>query len=136
MDAQIARVGFMSPSDTRGYLATLLKGGLTAMNALGAFEDLVVIDQTHGPSAPCDWIDFLQLPFETGRISLARFRGNTEQQLVCPPGWSYEKSLFTTGEFHPGVEPDENYEFLRTQDGLDVYRDRRDGREVFVGRTS
>ncbi len=29
-----------------------------------------------------------------------------------------------------------NYKFVRVQNGVDVYRDRRDGREVFIGRTT
>lgn len=136
MDAEIARVGFMNPIDVRGFIATMVERGLTAMNPSGAFVDLVVIDQGSGPRAPCDWIDFFRIPFQTGQIGIARLKGNTEQTLVCPEGWTFHESLSHNAEFQPGVEPDENYEFLRVENGVDVYRDRRNGREVFIGRTT
>ena len=67
---------------------------------------------------------------------MARLQGTSDNKLVCPGGWSYQNSLSRNSEFHPGVEPNQNYEFLRTENGLDVYRDRTTGRELFIGRTS
>lgn len=136
MDAQIVRIGFMNPIDVRGFLAALAEHGLTILNPIGSFADLVVIDQRTGPTAPCDWIEFFRIPFQGAEIGIARFRGNTEQTLVCPEGWTFEKSLSKSSELHPGVEPDENYEFVRFENGVDVYRDRRNGTEIFVGRTT
>ncbi len=136
MDAQLARVGFMNPIDVRGYVAALVKQGLTAMTPTGTFVDLVVIDQNYGPTAPCDWIEYLTVSFENGRVRAARLKGNSENTLVCPAGWSFQKSVSKNAEFRPGVEPGEDYEFLRVQDGLDVYRNKASGREVFIGRTT
>ena len=136
MDAQIARVGFMSPIDVEGFMDLLVERGLTAMNEAGAFVDLVVIDQMTGPTRPCDWIEFLRVPLENGRVGVARFRGNTETNLVTPKGWTFERSLSRSAIFQPGTQPDANLEFLRAEDGVTVYRDRRSGREVFIGRTT
>lgn len=136
MDAQIARVGFMNPIDVRGFAAILVKNGLTAMTPSNSFADFVVIDQHSGPTAPCDWIEYLRIPFETGTIGLARLKGNTDTTLVCPQGWTFLTSLSHSSTFRPGVEPGDDYEFIRTQNGVDVYRHKTTGREVFVGRTT
>jgi hypothetical protein len=136
MDAQLARVGFMNPIDVREFIAALVKSGLVAFDPDGNFVDLVVIDQRSGITAPCDWIEFLRIHFESGSIGIARLKGNTENAVCFPGGWTFEKSLSRNAEFQPGVEPGENYEFLRVENGLDVYRDRTTGREVYIGRTT
>ena len=136
MDEQIARVGFMNPIDVRAFVAELGKRGLTATDPSGAFLDLVVIDQNTGPTAPCSWIEHLRIPFQTGKINVARLKGNTDNALVCPRGWAFEHSLSKSAESHPGVDPGKHYEFLRVENGMDVYRDKRNGREVFIGRTT
>ena len=105
MDLQLARVGFMHPTDVNGFLATLAKRGLTVADAKGSFVDLVVIDQRTGPTAQCDWVEVLQLPMETGSVIMARLKGTSDNKLVCPGGWSYQNSLSRNSEFHPGVEP-------------------------------
>jgi hypothetical protein len=135
MDSQLARVGFMNPIDSRGFLEKLRTRGLIVLNAEGTFEDLVVIDQLTGPTATCTWVEILSLAFETGRINIARLKGNTENSVVFPGGWSFENSLSREIKRCTNVEP-ENHDFVRTENNVDVYRDRATGVEVYIGRTT
>ena len=136
MDTQIARVGFMSPIDVRGFMAAMEKRGLTTLNAAGAFQDFAVIDQGTGLTAPCDWVEHLHIQIGTGVVSAARFKGSLENTLACPAGWTFENSLTADHQFHPGVEPGPDYEFLRVENGVDVYRHKESGREYYTGRTT
>ena len=136
MDAYLARVGFMNPIDVNGFLTTLAGSGLTIFDGTGSCVDLVVIDQRSGPTARCHWIEFFRVPFEAGAVGAARLKGDRGNKLACPEGWSYESPLSRTAEFFPGVEPGANHEFLGTENGLDVYRERTSGREVYIGRTT
>ena len=136
MDAQIARAGFMNPLDAGAFVDTLVARGLVAWKPPGVFVDLVVIDQGSGPTGPCDWIDFFRIPFQTGQVSVARLKGNNERALVVPEGWTFQNSLSRTAIFQPDDAPNEHLEFLRSENNVDVYRDRRNGREVYVGRTA
>jgi hypothetical protein len=73
-DEEIARVGFMSPSDTRMYVETLEGLGLRFL-ADGEAVDIAVVDQLAGPTTKCGWLEFARLPFggEDYKISACWF---------------------------------------------------------------
>lgn len=60
-DEEIARVGFMSPSDTRMYIEMLERLGLR-FRENGEAVDLAVVDQLGGPTVKCRWLEFGRLP--------------------------------------------------------------------------
>jgi hypothetical protein len=57
-----------------------------------------------------------------------------EMMLAIPDGWTYEDSLSADIQFVANEEIDEKLNFLRHEDGMDVYRNLSTGQEVFVGR--
>lgn len=61
-DEEIARVGFMSPSDTQLYIETLVGLGLRFL-ADGEAVDIAVVDQLGGPTVKCRWLAFGRLPY-------------------------------------------------------------------------
>src|SRR5215467_646371 len=61
-DDQIARVGFMDPKAVENFVKGLEAAGLVFLRS-GRCVDIAVIDQQRGPTMPCEWIEFAQIPF-------------------------------------------------------------------------
>jgi hypothetical protein len=131
-DSDIAQISFMHPDDVHAFIQRLARHGFVFLDANGAAEDIVVVDQHEGPKIPCTWIEFLRLKVPGGTVSAARLTGSSEKNLACPTGWKFERSLSIRS--YPGKEPGEKLEFVRHQDGIDVFRDRQTGEEVYLGR--
>ena len=145
-DEELARVGFMTPQDVEHFVEVLVAQGLTFLKD-GKSEDIAVVDQQRGPTTPCEWLEFAQLPFDTGRVSACwLFEGprvaagihlrGTRMQLATPPSWSYEGSLSQRFTFLPAEEQADRLRFVRTEGNVDVYLDLITGREVFIGQTT
>jgi hypothetical protein len=136
-DGELARVGFMTPQDTKAFVERLESRGLVYRRD-GRAVDIVVVDQRSGMMVPCDWAEFGQTDWNGDPkcpVSACRARETRVEKLVVPKGWEYVKSLSArhrfveTGKLPPSVR------FSRHQDGLDVYVDTDTGQEYFVGRT-
>jgi hypothetical protein len=98
-----------------------------------------VVDQQHGPTMPCAWLEFGQVPYGPvpgEHVALARWAGDTEMQFAAPTDWTYDTSLSKHFGFVPTGERAEGLRFLRQEDGLDVYFNDQTGKEVFVARAS
>lgn len=142
-DGELARVGFMAPQDVEHFIDHLVRHGLTFLQGDKAI-DIAVVDQQRGPTTPCEWIEFTQLPFGDGRVSTCwlfegrRFGAGIHMRgtpiLVTPPGWEFEGSLSQRFTFVPAGEAGERLQFLRRDGAVDVYLDLATGREVFIGR--
>lgn len=147
-DDDIARVGFMSPTDVKTFVTILERGGLTAM-CEGSFVDIAVVDQLHGLTMPTEWLEFAHLAFDgTGKKVAAcwlfadqRLEGvsgiythGREMTFVTPDGWIYEDSLSAGFKFTRNEDMQEELIFLRQEEGTDVYMDRSTGKEVYVCR--
>lgn len=127
-DRHLTRVGFMTPDDTRRFVEKLLLLGFT--HALGAEAiDLVVVDQSHGPTLPCRWL-------EAGRHSAgyaaAWKAGTVPGKLAHPPGWTPAQSAAL--QFASEEEAADRLLPLKRKDGLEVMLDFKTGREVHIGR--
>ena len=151
-DEELVRVGFMSPDAVGAYIEKLEANGLQfqpkkkllgLFNSSRAVNDIVVIDQHQGPTTPCEWVEFVKRPFgEKGEeVSMCwLFEGErvigasgiymkgATMNFATPARWSHEKSSV---QFAEEEEFGSNYEFLRTENGLDVFRDIKTGKEVF-----
>ena len=106
-DGELARIGFLDPADVQTYIGFLEASGLQII-ADSEFIDGAVIDQQHGPTLRCDWLEFAKLNFaERGKVSACwLFEGpricsglhlrSTQMSLATPSGWIYEGSLSET----------------------------------------
>jgi hypothetical protein len=136
-DADLARIGFMAPADVKHFITELEAQGLTYLRDGSSF-DIAVIDQQRGFAAPCEWA-------ETGRIEsgsvgesvlACRFVGSSEHLFITPDGWIFEGSLSQKFTFVENGRVPEYLDFVRSEDGIQVYRDIRSGELVYIGRTS
>jgi hypothetical protein len=147
-DAELARIGFMTPQDVQAFISHLTENGLTFLVEDKA-QDIAVVDQQHGPTTECDWLEFAKLPFGNvgGKVSACwLFAGpriaagvhlpGKSFDLATPPGWKFEESLSHRFCFVPNEQVEGRLVFLRNDSGVDVFLDRDTGKEVFLGRTS
>ncbi len=146
-DEDLARVGFMEPDDTRRFIQGLEAWGLTYLNRRHQAVDIAVADQQRGLMVDCDWLEFARVKitdtgkvgacwlFEGPRLAYGVHLPSLSLTLATPPGWEYEESLSKEFGFAPDGKEAERLEYLRTEDGVDVYWDLEARKEVFIGRT-
>jgi len=147
-DHDLARVGFMVPADAGTFCRMLEEGGLTFVRD-GRAVDFAVVEQMSGPTTPVKWLDFAHVPFdESGgevavcwlyegpRMAVGLHMPSMLMQIATPDGWSYERSLSAKHLYVANEDLAERFELVRHgEDGIDVYRDRATGEEVYMGRT-
>lgn len=136
IDTHLIRVGFMTPQDAKGFVDQLVAGGLRFFNGK-IFEDVAIVDQNHGPTAPTPWLTLIHLQEE--RINFAALAGTDPGDFIVPNDWTLEQSLYRTGSFVPnddlatrmvplGVDP--------SNESVERVFDRMLNKEMFVGRTN
>lgn len=93
-DAELARAGFMKPSEAEAFIRRLEAGGLR-LEDQGRALDMAVVDQIGGLTLPCDWAEFGQVNTGGGEAWVAACRrlGSTQDAIVTPDGWAYRGSL-------------------------------------------
>ncbi|WP_041280622.1 hypothetical protein [Desulfosudis oleivorans] len=137
-DGELVRVGFMVPNDVKAFIDSLAQYGIH-YQAEGKAVDLVVVDQQRGFAVPCDWAEFRQGPIggdPKKRVAGCSLVGSKVSELVTPDGWKFEESLSAKYGFIETGENPEFLEYLGQENGLDVYRDLRTGKKMYVGRTT
>lgn len=132
-DGQLARVSFMTPADVEVYVRSLEDGGLVFESDGGAC-DLAVVMQLHGPTIPAPWLEYGRVETPTMKVEICTLAGEPPGDIVAPGWWTYEGSLSENPGFVDDEAMDERVEFLRHEDGIDVFRDRATGKEVYMGR--
>jgi len=122
-DEELVRVGFMDPTLANEYLNVLLSNGLRFDKER---DDLTLVDQNDGPLNDCKWVQFLKTKMnETDHdVSMCwLWEGHkpvegiilkeASMKLATPGGWKPGKHRHKVGT--------DNLEFLRSEDGMDVY---------------
>jgi hypothetical protein len=141
-DTQLARVGFMDPKAVGQFVEELQAAGLAFLQS-GKSVDIVVVDQQRGPTMPCEWIEFAQIPFGNGgkvavcwlfegtRLAAGIHLPGKDFDLATPKGWTFEGSISDRFSFVPNEDAGTRLRHLRTENGIDVFLDTSTGREVF-----
>jgi hypothetical protein len=136
-DTELARVSFMTPQDVETFLKHLEHVGLRFM-VEGKSIDMVVVDQSEGPTTPCDWLQFgrVGLSDGSGEVAACRTPGSRDARIALPEGWVFGESLTRQSSFVPNADLPGRVKFLRREGNLDVFLDLATGKELFVGRTT
>jgi hypothetical protein len=129
-DGVICRVGFMVIADAVSHIDYLESLGFARPTQAGSPE-VALINHVTGFVLPCDWLEFERIDLGgNSPTAVAWQRGTALSQMVAPPNWKPGGVVqIATSEFQ------ERAEFLGTKDGVDVFRDRRTGDLMYVGRT-
>ncbi len=126
-DELVSRVAFMVPGDADVFVAELAEKGLTPYRK-GAAEDVALVSQAEGPLRPCTWLELSR----RGDVTIAWLAGTDRGDVHAPAGWHPDR-----GARHlSAAEIKQRLEFVRSEDHVDVYRDKTTGQELYVGRTA
>src|ERR1700737_4359241 len=115
-DTDLTRVGFMVPSDVQTYVGRLQMQGLSFIRD-GSCDEIVVVDQSEGPTVPCNWIEFAR-PGEA--FSYCWLKGTMPGALAAPNSWS-------RGQVHKVPGSQDALAARGHSRGLDVFRDEKTG---------
>ena len=137
-DNELVRIGFMTPDDAHAYVESLAQYGILHRED-GKAVDIVVADQKRGFTSQCDWAEFGNIDWHNDpnmMVSVCRRIPSKCNQLLTPDGWQYDNSLSANFKHIETRWVSEFMDFLRHENGIDVYRDLETGKEVYVGRTN
>jgi hypothetical protein len=137
-DNELIRIGFMTDEDATNYVHDLARYGIVYL-CDGKAVDLVIADQRCGFAATCDWAEFGRIDWNDDpnkKIAVCRKVGSACHQFLTPTDWDYEGSISQETTYLPTKQIPEFMDFIRIEGGIEVYRDLRTGKEVYVGRTS
>jgi len=70
------------------------------------------------------------------RVLICRLHGSNNETLVVPGRWKFEGSTSQRGDFKPADDAQKSLQFLRTDDGIDVFLVGDTGCEPYLARTS
>ena len=133
-DDEVASVGFMAVADAETFLLHLQSLGLRVAPAEDDV-DACLVEQLGRNITPAPWLGTTRIALDEigGEVSVAFLKGTHERRVVMPGGWKFEGSASQKPfEF---VRADASHlEFIRSQGNVDVYRDKRQQCEVYVGR--
>lgn len=131
-DAHLVRVGFMDPASVGEHVRALEGHGLVHLDHDHRAHDMVVIDQLHGPTSACEWVDYGHISIDGNTIAAARFAEDQSSQFFTPTGWCYDNSLTKTHRFIPSDEAGRTVKFVREHDGISEYIDLETGKPLFL----
>ncbi len=137
-DGELARLGFMAPTDVKACVQGLERKGLRYTDESHSAVDLVVVDQQNGFLVSCSWAAFRRV--EIGKnfehlIATCSLRDSTLTTVALPAEWVFETSLSAKFNFVETDKMSRDFEFVRREGSVDVYRERSTGKEHFVART-
>jgi tetratricopeptide (TPR) repeat protein len=126
-DDHLSRVSFMMPGDADVFVARLAAKGLMPYRKEAA-EDVALVNASGELLRLCAWLELGRW----GPVSIAWQAGTKRGDLHAPPGWNVDRRLRQIS----WEEMKQRLEFVRTEGGVDVYRDKTTGEETYVGRTA
>jgi len=120
--------GFMSDKDALQFIDGLQKRGLVN-------EEIALVDQNVGLLAPRDWMECAK---HKDGWAICWLKGTDRTTIAAPAGWTPEaaRKRQQTMSFLPISEFEKQFEFLRREESVDVYRHRKTGEIRYVGRTT
>ena len=153
-DGELARIGFKDTPPLEKYVDILEDQGLQftpKKKLFGIFgkarkkNDIVVIHQVKGPILPCNWIEFGKFPieeedavismcwlFEGKRFGLGVHIDSPDVDLSIPEGWTPQESKDLLQAYEGAEDAEIRYEFVKSENGMDVYWDKDTESEVAI----
>lgn len=134
-DGELARVGFMNPTDIQNYISFLESRGLVFQDD-GKCIDIAVADQQRGFTIPCEWAEIGKIfidPAQTQRVSACRLKGSTQRIVSYPDGWDYKTSLSKDYHFVQTENADKELVFIKKEGCVAVFKHLPTGKIVYSG---
>lgn len=126
-DEYLSCVLFTTPFDVGQFVQLLVKRGFRFVEE-GQAEEIVVVDQQDGPTAPCRWLKVGDHPDGFQYAALVDDLGD---RVAKPRGWTLEHSLTIEGR-KVSLERLAEMTWLRTQGDREIYWDEERQEEVAI----
>ena len=127
-DGYLVRVGFYAQADAEYFAGMLVASGLAAP-VRGIAIDFVIVDQNLGPQQPCLW---LEMGRERDGTRVGWHAAARRGSVHVPALW--EPSAGPRLGDVPGRAFAKLVRYIKTEDSVDWYHDRRSGRLVSMQR--
>ncbi len=125
-DDSLVSASFLSPNDALVVSAKLVELGLVELDE-NHFYDLAYVDQHHGPTMPCNWLEWKR---HRDGFTYAWLAGKEPGDIAAPVEWTPEQSRrLVRSDIRD--EPGRAFR-LAAEDGLETWLDFKSG-EVTVG---
>lgn len=146
-DEEVVRVGFMKSDDAVAFVEGLEQQGLVFLENDNAV-DIVICYQGTGPTTDCDWIEFGELPisaevcvsaawlFEGPWVAAGRHLKQKTFALATPVDWEPASSESERMHYLSPEDMAKDLEFLREENGVEVYWNKQINKEVYIGITT
>jgi hypothetical protein len=115
-DGNLCRVSFMNPADVEAFANLLVENGFSDAKD-GQWQDFAAIDQNHGPTLPCNWIEWIK---NDDKWILVWLKGYPMGEVAAFPAWTPNSQLTL-------VEDTKGLDFVGTKGNLLVFRDQKSG---------
>jgi tetratricopeptide (TPR) repeat protein len=138
-DEHLTRVGFQSPDDALRFAKQLEIRGFVFVKK-GRLVEIALVDALQGFIKKCEWLNFSRMRAHVfnsdvnAEISVCWLKGTGFGDLALPPGWNLKGSLSKQLLFIPNDDIYERLEFLREEDGVEVFLDKKTGKTLYLGR--
>lgn len=126
-DGHLCSVSFMIDNDGYAFIEQLKQHGLRH-DASDAMGDIVAVGQNNALECECSWMQFA----EYEDIIFGWLSGTSPNPVRAPGGFQRGNQIQRIST----EEACEHLEFVRREGDIDVYRDRRTGKELFAHRTT
>jgi hypothetical protein len=123
-DEWLVHLGFYDPDHITPCLQLLYDHGLVAVDE-GEFVDMAFIDQHHGPTMPCSWLEWKR---HDDGFTLAWIAGTDPSEMVVYEGWTPENSRSMV-RFDVRDDPD-RMPSSRMSNGLETVLDLKTGHVI------
>ena len=80
------------------------------------------------------WLEFGHVEIDGNRVATCRLAGSDDNIIIKPEGWKFEESLSASYIFVPEKSEGKSLQFLRHENGLEVFLNLMTGKEVYLGR--
>ena len=127
-DKHIWKCSFMSHADAQKFVKSLEESGLNASQ--GPDSDVVIATEFDRSVEPyCEWLSI----GVWDKAVIAWRAGTNPETITAHEGW--DPKVGSGLEFHDPSSM-QFLEFLRLEDGIEVFLNKKTGEEVYIGRTS
>ena len=127
-DEHIWKCSFMAEADARNFLRTLEKLGLNISQ--GPDSDAVLVHEFDRSIEPyCEWI----LTGLWDKAVIAWKEGTRPESVTAREGWDPKVGSGLTFQDRSAMQ---HLEFLRLEDNVEVFLNKKTGKEVYIGRSS
>lgn len=125
VDPYLCNLSFYNPEHVRPCVALLTTNGFTDVED-GCFLDFAYVDQHHGPTMPCDWLEWRR---HKDGFTYAWLAGTEPGDMAADEEWTPERSRRQVRR-DIRDEPGRMLKLAEDENGVETWLDMRTSRQI------